>query len=253
VPQPGKPQALNRYSYVYNNPMRYVDPTGYFTEEELLAWGISQEQIDAWKKGDAAWWSLMRAAELGDRFLAWSRWANNSVVFYFHLYKDSHNSTRLGLQQPDDIFLGPGTSTLELTRRSTIRETCTLERQSTPEQWEEVWSYYNTAWIGKPGQGLYFRPDRLDAGAILGDLASLGIAVIAAGYDPKIVGKGLSSTARAVSNLLSGKQTLDALRQEDYWYAGAGAVGLLPGGAVASALLSLATDVSRAFYYEPGY
>jgi len=28
VPEPGNPQALNRYSYVYNNPLRYTDPTG---------------------------------------------------------------------------------------------------------------------------------------------------------------------------------------------------------------------------------
>jgi RHS repeat-associated protein len=29
VPEPGNPQALNRYSYVYNNPLRYIDPTGH--------------------------------------------------------------------------------------------------------------------------------------------------------------------------------------------------------------------------------
>ena len=28
VPEPGNPQSLNRYSYVYNNPLGYVDPTG---------------------------------------------------------------------------------------------------------------------------------------------------------------------------------------------------------------------------------
>jgi RHS repeat-associated protein len=28
VPEPGNPQALNRYSYVYNNPLKYTDPTG---------------------------------------------------------------------------------------------------------------------------------------------------------------------------------------------------------------------------------
>jgi RHS repeat-associated protein len=29
VPEPGNSQALNRYSYVYNNPLRYTDPTGH--------------------------------------------------------------------------------------------------------------------------------------------------------------------------------------------------------------------------------
>jgi hypothetical protein len=28
VPEPGNPQALNRYAYVYNNPLRYTDPSG---------------------------------------------------------------------------------------------------------------------------------------------------------------------------------------------------------------------------------
>jgi hypothetical protein len=29
VPGAGKPQALNRYSYVFNNPLKYVDPSGH--------------------------------------------------------------------------------------------------------------------------------------------------------------------------------------------------------------------------------
>jgi RHS repeat-associated protein len=30
VPNPGNPQSLNRYSYVYNNPLAYVDDDGHF-------------------------------------------------------------------------------------------------------------------------------------------------------------------------------------------------------------------------------
>ena len=29
VPAPGNPQSLNRYSYVYNNPLKFVDPSGH--------------------------------------------------------------------------------------------------------------------------------------------------------------------------------------------------------------------------------
>jgi len=33
VPEPGNPQALNRYSYVLNNPLRYNDPSGHAFSE----------------------------------------------------------------------------------------------------------------------------------------------------------------------------------------------------------------------------
>jgi RHS repeat-associated protein len=33
-------QCLNRYSYTYDNPLRYTDPTGWFTAEELAKAGL---------------------------------------------------------------------------------------------------------------------------------------------------------------------------------------------------------------------
>ncbi len=36
VPDPGNPQALNRYTYVNNNPLKYVDPTGHFWEAIIV-------------------------------------------------------------------------------------------------------------------------------------------------------------------------------------------------------------------------
>jgi RHS repeat-associated protein len=45
VPNPANPQSLNRYTYVYNNPLRRVDPSG--NEPEDLAW---------WASGVASQW-----------------------------------------------------------------------------------------------------------------------------------------------------------------------------------------------------
>jgi len=40
VPEPGDPQSLNRYSYVRNNPLRLIDPSG----------------LDDCAAGDTQWW-----------------------------------------------------------------------------------------------------------------------------------------------------------------------------------------------------
>jgi RHS repeat-associated protein len=33
VPEPGNPQALNRYAFVYNNPLKYIDPSGHCSDD----------------------------------------------------------------------------------------------------------------------------------------------------------------------------------------------------------------------------
>ena len=43
VPEPGNPQALNRYSYVYNNPYVYVDPSGYDPLDQAWRDSFSQQ------------------------------------------------------------------------------------------------------------------------------------------------------------------------------------------------------------------
>jgi RHS repeat-associated protein len=36
VPDPANPQSLNRFSWVLGNPLRYRDPTGRYSEEEII-------------------------------------------------------------------------------------------------------------------------------------------------------------------------------------------------------------------------
>jgi RHS repeat-associated protein len=77
VPEPGNPQALNRYSYCLGNPLRYVDPTGYFTEEEIMGFlGVDTwEDVEAFFKegllaGKWGWLEVLIQAEDMDELYA---------------------------------------------------------------------------------------------------------------------------------------------------------------------------------------
>ena len=73
VPDPGDPQSLNRYSYVGNNPLRYVDPSGHFSEDEIMKylhadnWDAVLAMFEKGGKFAGAWGFLevLRQAELG--------------------------------------------------------------------------------------------------------------------------------------------------------------------------------------------
>ena len=45
VPSPANPQSLNRYAYTLNNPLRYTDPTGHFSDAQLESLGIDIDDL----------------------------------------------------------------------------------------------------------------------------------------------------------------------------------------------------------------
>ena len=70
VPDPMNPQQYNRYSYTLNNPLKYIDPSGHFTEKAIIDYlednyDDSQYMYEVWKS-DERWWAMIRTAQAGD-------------------------------------------------------------------------------------------------------------------------------------------------------------------------------------------
>ena len=72
VPEAGKPQSLNRYSYVYNNPLKYRDPSGHIAW--LVIGAIALKALDyGWTAWDGYQSSRVLAdpnASRGDKLMA---------------------------------------------------------------------------------------------------------------------------------------------------------------------------------------
>jgi len=79
VPEPRNPQSLNRYAYVLNSPLKYTDPSGNFSEEQIMEYF----EVDTWdevlrlfEKGQMAgywgWLEVLRQADPGTSILFWA-------------------------------------------------------------------------------------------------------------------------------------------------------------------------------------
>jgi hypothetical protein len=65
VPDPANPQSWNRYSYVLNNPLKYVDPTGMFEEDALIGW-FGETLCNYWRDNHDNFWNMLLEADFGD-------------------------------------------------------------------------------------------------------------------------------------------------------------------------------------------
>jgi len=88
VPDPGNPQALNRYAYVTNNPLRYTDPSGHANEE------------DAGSTYDPNYWK--------DLLLWLIREANGNAALFETLLMRHLNSNTLKLLGPPISLISKG-------------------------------------------------------------------------------------------------------------------------------------------------
>ena len=100
IPNAGNPQNLNRYSYALNNPCRFTDRTGFFTEDAIEAYlrGLhGDDWINYWQawKADDAWWSFITSAHANDIF------AQGSHLWMF-TGQDEKQLTGVGIVWPGE-------------------------------------------------------------------------------------------------------------------------------------------------------
>jgi len=69
VPEPGNPQALNRYAYVNNNPLKYTDPSGHWLETAWDILNIGWDLYEVYRDPRNAWNWVALAADVGAAIL----------------------------------------------------------------------------------------------------------------------------------------------------------------------------------------
>jgi hypothetical protein len=87
VPDPANPQSLNRFSYVLGNPLRYTDPTGHLTHEQIAQLMdfedeealLESEVWNYWQQNDPMWIDVLYALEAGCILTA--DWVDGSLHF----------------------------------------------------------------------------------------------------------------------------------------------------------------------------
>jgi hypothetical protein len=69
VPEPGNSQSFNRYAYVYNNPLKYTDPSGHLTDDQIREytdWQTDEEFEELMSQHEEIYW-MLRALHFGDK------------------------------------------------------------------------------------------------------------------------------------------------------------------------------------------
>jgi RHS repeat-associated protein len=68
IPDPANPQSLNRYSYVLNNPLRYVDPSGHTNcaADDRACWDSRYYRAHGYRKNHEGEWQQVGNAEFDD-------------------------------------------------------------------------------------------------------------------------------------------------------------------------------------------
>jgi hypothetical protein len=132
VPEAGNPQALNRYGYVFNNPLRYVDPTGHFTEEEVQEYfGVKDWAEFRELYGDQMYALMNSEFTWGDVIAAGDGDATDMLITFGFALDPKTEAVIMQMRQNEDGTLSPRSS---MSGMSGLRDTL--------EQYENVAVYH---------------------------------------------------------------------------------------------------------------
>jgi RHS repeat-associated protein len=74
IPDPTNPQSFNRYSYVLNNPLRFVDPTGHCAQTDDACWALADNLYQQYGWYIEGVWSIDEVSlflQAGEALAAW--------------------------------------------------------------------------------------------------------------------------------------------------------------------------------------
>jgi RHS repeat-associated protein len=246
VPQPGNPQSLNRYAYTLGNPLRYADPSGHYSEEEIM----QSFGVDSWDevlalfdrtryigpKGELArlwgWLEVLRQAQDGDFVSGDMDLMFDQSSCYSACYKsgDPINGARFSRDAGGHILVG-GTGHAEFAVGKSLYSLWQAVPQSL------AWTYKFSTVADSKHYHMHFdasKVDWVDAGfdvaGITADLFTVGIGgravnvIQAAGKTGSLV-DALSIAYSWYSNfdgVLDGESAWGALSDVSLSYAGIG-------------------------------
>jgi RHS repeat-associated protein len=89
------PASWNAYSYCLNNPLRYVDPSGYFTDDQIKEWTDydTDIELDRLRDDHPEIYKLLRALHFGDA--VYGR-AGEEILYFGWTGLDKHLKFRTG-------------------------------------------------------------------------------------------------------------------------------------------------------------